>query len=144
MLSDSYKRLQNRLKLALGLPLPHPEVAPAGAAKPPLASEVVDADDDGLELKDVDEATELLRKTIADINGQGEDAGDAGDDDGEKDEYSALGALARPTRHLLMAHFKAKLEGADLEQQRAAIEAELVQDAVAFFKRHASAGVIKK
>jgi len=147
-LSDIYKRLVNGFRTNNGLaPLyPAPDAAtPPAAPNPPLASEVVDADDDECS-QDAEDAVELMRGVIKDINGEDEDA-NAGDDTGgdDEDEISQLGALALPVRRLLTAHYKAKFEVADAEQEKASAEAKRVQDAAAFMRAAAKAtGVIKR
>jgi hypothetical protein len=92
---------------------------PFSRAKP--APDVVDAadgddggDDDGLELADAEEALELMRKTIGDINGDVEDGGD----DEKVDAMSSLGALALPARKIYVAHLQAKLAEDSAAQEK--------------------------
>jgi hypothetical protein len=142
MITDRYRDLVNAIKARNGLPPLFPGPA---AAKP--APDIVDADEgqDGLELKDADEALERLQEAIEAVNGE---MGQPGDDDeaaddnngaGRKrddarhfakvDAMTQLGELALPARKLMVAHFKAKLAedtGADDKHAKA------VSDTAAF------------
>ncbi len=108
MISETYKRLIDGLKAANGLPSPF------------RAQEIVDADggNAGLELADADEALELMRRTIRDINSEDDDVG-AGDDK-KVDAMTQLGINALPARTLMLAHWQAKLaEAPGAEERRA-------------------------
>jgi len=130
MITESYKRLVNGLRTRNGLPALYPA---SGAAKP--KPDVVDAsegddggDNDGLELLDRDEALELMRKTIKDINGELDQPG--GDD--EADEMTALGALAKPARRLMIGHLQAKLAEPPVDEEKRAKE---IAEAVALMRQ---------
>jgi hypothetical protein len=145
MISESYRRFVNGLRTRNGLPALYPA---SGAAKP-KPDDIVDAsegddggDNDGLELKDADEALELMRKTIRDINGDMDQPGDDNDDDGRDrddkgrfakvDEMTQLGALALPARRLMIAHFQAKLAEAPVDEKKRAKE---IAEAVALMRQ---------
>jgi hypothetical protein len=134
MISERYRKFINAMRSRNGLPSPFP----AHGQQPPTAPIDADEGNDGLETLDPDEQLELMRKTIADINGENEDdAGGGRPDDNEVDEFSALGALALPTRKLMVAHYRAKLAEPPADERRA----KAVKDMAAFILRcHKKAG----
>ena len=133
MISGRYKDLVNGLRAARGME----PAFPSPAAQP---AEIIEADDDGLELNDVDEAAGLMRRVIRDINGEDEDDAADDKDNGESDEFTALGALALPVRKMMVAHYQAKLAEPAPDERRA----RAVADAAAFIRACASTGVIKR
>ena len=151
-LSDVYKRLVNGFRTANGLaplyPAPGAETPPA-APNPPLAQpeqhrDVTDRDGDGATNEELADAVQFVRDAYDEASGDADDEGDDDGGDGEADELDALGALALPVRRLLTAHYKAKFEGADAEQEKAPAEAKRVADTAAFIRACASTKVIKR
>jgi hypothetical protein len=147
MISDRYRNFMNSLRARNGLKpiFPAPGAATPG---PPDAVDATDTADDGLGDGEARDAAEFIKRSYYTAGGgdddEDEDVGDdTGDDD--EDEFSSLGALARPTRRLMMEHFKAKLESADADREKASAEAKRVADVAAFMRAAAKAtGVIKK
>jgi hypothetical protein len=144
VITESVKRLINSLKARDGLPPLYP--APSAAMPAPNVVDAADGDDggdnDGLELADAEEALELMRKTITDINGEAEDAAGDDNDDGRDrddkgrfakvDEMTQLGALALPARRLMIAHFQAKLAEPPVDEGKRAKE---ITEAVALMRQ---------